>query len=88
VTGFVPLVAGGLLALAEICFAIGQREGVRHHLFWALGSGLGGVVVSALVLLVATAGVRRSLPMTVAGTAAAVIAVALLSRAWRSPGSN
>lgn len=85
-TGFVPLIAGGLLALAELAFSLGQQDedsrfGVLGRLVWAAGAGLGGIVVSALVLLAATANVARSLPITVGGTAAAVIGVALLSRA-------
>ena len=92
-TEAVPLIAGGLLALAELCFAIGlpgepPASRVLGRLAWALGAGVAGTVVSSLVLLAATAHVRRSLLMTVAGTAAAVIAVALISRAWRRPGSD
>lgn len=85
-SGFVPLIAGGLLALAELAFSLGQRDHDSRHgslgwLAWAAGAGLGGIVVSALVLLAATPNVARSLPLTVGGTAAAVIVVAVLSRA-------
>lgn len=87
-SGFVPLLAGGLLALAELAFSFGSRDedsrsGVLGRLAWAAGAGLGGIFVAALVLIAATAHVARSLPMTVGGTAAAVIVVALLSRASR-----
>jgi hypothetical protein len=87
-TAVVPLVAGGLLALAELGFSSGPGPEEPHasilpRLAWAAAAGLGGTVVSALVLLAATAHVARSLGVTVAGTAAAVIVVAMLSQAWR-----
>jgi hypothetical protein len=87
-TAAVPLIAGALLALAELGFSFGpgtDEPGARilPRLAWAAGAGLGGTVASALVLLAATAPVARSLGVTVAGTAAAVIVVAMLSRAWR-----
>jgi hypothetical protein len=87
-SAFVPLLAGGLLALAELAFSFGQPDEdpgprVIRRLTWAAGAGVGGILVSALVLLAATVGVARSVPMTVGGTAAAVIVVALLSRAVR-----
>ena len=87
-TAAVPLIAGGLLALAELGFSFGRgakepHAGILATLAWAAGAGLGGIVVSALVLLAATAPVARSLGVTVAGTAAAVIVVVTLSRAWR-----
>jgi predicted phage tail protein len=87
-TAAVPLTAGALLALAELGFSFGPqaeeaRAGILPRLAWAAAAGLGGTVVSALVLLAATAHVARSLGVTVAGTAAAVIVVAMLSQAWR-----
>ena len=83
-----PLLAGGLLALAELLFSASQPAGEPgpeplRRVAWAACVGLGGIVASALVLLAATTHVGRSLPMTIAGTAAAVSAVALLSRARR-----
>ena len=82
-----PLIAGGVLAVAELVFSLLRREGdpkpaALHRIVCAAGAAAGAVVVSALVLLAATAHVGRSLPMTIAGTAAAVIAVVLLSRVW------
>jgi len=87
-TGLAPLAAGGLLTLAEFAFSFGKRDvdsgnGLLGVLARAVAAGLGGITVSALVLLAATANVARTLPMTVAGTAAAVIVVALLSRVAR-----
>jgi len=86
-SGFVPLIAGGLLALAELGFSFGKRDErdsrsrVLGRLAWAAAAGLGGIFVAALVLIAATANVARSVLMTVAGTAAAVVVVAVLSRA-------
>lgn len=86
-SGFVPLIAGGLLALAEVGFSFGKRheQDSRSRLLgrvaWAATAGLGGIFVSALVLIAASADVARSVLMTVGGTAAAVIVVAVLSRA-------
>lgn len=87
-SAFVPLAAGGLLALAELAFSFRRhdhdlRSGLIGRLTWAAGAGFGGILVSSLVLLAATAHVARSLATTVGGTAAAVIVVALLSRVWR-----
>ena len=87
-SGFVPLIAGGVLALAELAFSFrsrdeDQRAGTLGQLAWAAAAGLGGIFVAALVLLIATANVARSVPMTLIGTAAAVTVVALLGRAWR-----
>jgi hypothetical protein len=87
-TAVIPLIAGGLLGLTELGLSFGQSagdasSGILSRLAWAAAAGLGGTAASALVLLAATAHVTRSLLMTVAGTAAAVIVVAILSRAWR-----
>ncbi|HEY2652261.1 MAG TPA: hypothetical protein VGI50_10095 [Solirubrobacteraceae bacterium] len=80
----VPFIAGAALALAELAFSLfqpGARPGLQL-LAWAAAAGLGGVLVSALVLLAATPGVGRSLVLTVVGTLAALVVVALLSRLW------
>jgi hypothetical protein len=84
-TAATPLLAGTLLALAELGFAFALRSGApaSEVLVRAICAGLGGVVVSALVLLAATPHVPRSLPMTIGGTATALVVVVVLSRAWR-----
>jgi hypothetical protein len=87
-TAVIPLIAGGLLALMEIAFSFAQTTedttaGILPRLAWAAGAGLGGTAASALVLLAATPHVARSLLLTVAGTTAAVVVVAILSQAWR-----
>jgi hypothetical protein len=87
-TAVIPLIAGGSLALTEIAFSFARNaEDATSHILsrlaWAAGAGLGGTVASALVLLAATPHVARSLLLTVGGTAAAVIVVAILSEAWR-----
>jgi hypothetical protein len=84
----IPLIAGGLLALTELAFSA-MQPGVDFTSGWperiaeSVSAGLGGVLVSALVLLAATPHVGRSLLLTIAGTLAALAAVALLSRTSR-----
>lgn len=83
-----PLIAGGMLALAELVFSALQPAGESapgplRRIAWAIAAGLGGVLVSSLVLLAATPHVGRSLPLTVAGTLAALAAIWLLGRPWR-----
>ena len=87
-SGWVPLLAGGLLALTELAFSFGirdedQRSGALARLAWAAAAGVGGIFVSALVLLVATANVALSVQMNVVGTGDDVIVVYVLSREWR-----
>lgn len=84
----VPLIAGAALALSELAFSVlrGGGEptpGALTQITAAVAAGLGGVLVSALVLLAATPHVGRSLPLTVAGTLAGLAAISLLSRPWR-----
>jgi FtsH-binding integral membrane protein len=84
-----PLLGGGLLVCGEVGYAIANR-GPRepHFLTWLAAIAAAGVIVSSIVLLVATIGVGRSAAMTFAGTAAAVVAVSLLSRLARGTGSR
>lgn len=70
-TIWVPLLAGGLLAIAELAFS-------RGRVAWSAIVGLGGVVVGAIVLAAAEPNVGRSVPLTLAGTAAAVGALAIV----------
>jgi hypothetical protein len=81
----IPLIAAGLLALAELVHLMLRREGSPEPSVWrriasAAGAGAGAAVVAALLLLAATVHVGRSLAMTIAGTVTAVTAIALLSR--------
>jgi hypothetical protein len=84
----VPLIAGAMLGVAEFAFAVLQRggepaPGLLTRIAGAAAVGLGGVLVSALVLLAATPNVGRSLPLTIVGTLAGLGAIGLLSRPWR-----
>jgi hypothetical protein len=88
VSAAVPLFAGAAVGLAELAFTLLGRVGeprvpLLRRLAWPMCVGLGGIVVSALVLLVASFHVGRSVGVTILGTAAAVAAVALLARGWR-----
>lgn len=81
----VALIAGGLLALAELAFSALQPPGepgvgLLRRLVLAAAAGLGGVCVSALVLLASTPHVGRSLLLTIGGTLAAVVVIGTLSR--------
>jgi hypothetical protein len=81
----VPLIAGGLLALAELAFSALQPAGepgpgLLRRLVSAAAAGLGGVCVSALVLLAAMPHVGRSLLLTIGGTLAALVVIGTLSR--------
>jgi hypothetical protein len=86
-----PLVAAALLAVGEAAFygaerASGTEYGARQALRLTLAA-FAGLAVSASVLLAATIAAPRSLVLTVGGTLAAVIAIALPSawfrRFWR-----
>jgi peptidoglycan/LPS O-acetylase OafA/YrhL len=82
-TATTPLLAGGVLVCAEGVFlAIARRRTERperqRRLGWLVGVGLGGIAVSAVVLLAASFDVGRSLAMTIAGTLAGVGVIALL----------
>jgi hypothetical protein len=84
----VPFIAGGALALAELAFAVFQpadkrRLGLLRRIGWAAAAGVGGVFVSAVVLLAATPHVGRSLLLTIAGTLAGLVVIGSLSRSWR-----
>ena len=84
-----PLLAGGLLLCGELGYSIADRGPRPPHFFaWLAGLASAGVIVSSVVLLVATIGVGRSAAMTFAGTAAAVVAVSVLSRVARGTGSR
>jgi len=79
-----PLVAGGLFVAAEGVFIAAARGAVpkpepARALAWLTASGLGAIACSALVLVLATVAIGRSLLITIVGTAAAVGVVALLS---------
>jgi hypothetical protein len=83
-----PLIAGALLALAELLFSVLQpagepAPGPLRRIASGVAEGLGGVLVSALVLLAATPHVGRSLLLTIVGTLAGLLAISLLSRPWR-----
>ena len=83
----VPFIAGGALALAELAFSVFQPAGepgpgAFRRLVWAVAAGLGGVLVSAIVLLAATPHVPRSLLVTIVGTLAGLAVIWLLSRLW------
>lgn len=83
-----PLVAGAVLALAELAFSVLQPAGEPApgpllRIASAVAAGLGGVLVSAFVLLAATPHVGRSLLLTIVGTLAGLLAIGLLSRPWR-----
>lgn len=83
----IPLIAGGLLALTELAFSFRRSaelsgSSILARLTWAAAAGLGGTVAAALVLLAATVDVARSPLATLAGTAAAVGVITILSRAW------
>jgi hypothetical protein len=84
----VPLLAGGLLALAEALFSVRQSAGdpTSARVAWIAAVGLGGVFASAVVLIAAAPHVGRSVWLTAAGTAAAVLVVAVLGRAWMPGG--
>jgi hypothetical protein len=89
VTG--PLVAGGLLTASEGVFLAAARGTVpkpepARAAAWLATVALGAIAVSALVLVIATVPLGRSLLATIAGTAAAVGVVALLSRRARGDG--
>jgi hypothetical protein len=53
---------------------------LRDRIAWLAACGLGAIAVSVLVSLAATIAVGRSLPMTIAGTVAAVVIIGVLSR--------
>ena len=80
-----PLVAGGVFVAAEGVFIAAARgaepkpEALRG-IAWLVTAGLGAIAVSALVLVVATAPVGRSLLVTIIGTVSAVAVVRLLTR--------
>jgi hypothetical protein len=80
-----PLVAGGVFVAAEGVFLAAARgaepkpEALRG-VTWLVSAGLGAIAVSALVLVIATVPVGRSLLVTIIGTIAAVSVVALLTR--------
>jgi hypothetical protein len=89
VTG--PLVAGGLFTAAEGVFLAATRGTVpkpepTRSVAWLATVALGAIAVSALVLVIATVPIGRSLLATIVGTAAAVGLVALLSRRARGDG--
>ncbi len=87
-TGVVPLLAGGLLALAEARFSVRRPAGdpLPARAAWIAAVGLGGVSASAVVLIAASPHVGRSVWLTAAGTAAAVLVVAVLGRVWMPGG--
>lgn len=76
-----PLAAAALLALGEAAFYGAERAaGTEYTLRRAsrvVLAMLSGLAVSAAVLLAAQIGVRSSLALTLGGTLAAVIAIAL-----------
>ena len=79
-----PLVAGGLFVAAEGVFLAAGRGAVpkpdpSRAATWLTAAGLGAIATSALVLLLATVAIGRSLLVTIVGTVAAVIVVAMLS---------
>ncbi len=80
-----PLVAGGVFVAAEGVFLAAARgaepkpEALRG-IAWLVAAGLGAIAVSALVLVIATVPIGRSLLVTIIGTIAAVSVVALLTR--------
>ncbi len=83
-----PLVAGGLFVAGEGVFLAAARGAVpkadpSRAAGWLTAAGLGAIASSALVLLLATVAIGRSLLVTIVGTAAAVGVVALLSRRSR-----
>lgn len=80
-----PLVAGAVFVAAEGVFLAAARgtepkPEARRGIAWLVTAGLGAIAVSALVLVVATAPVGRSLLATIIGTVAAVGVVGLLTR--------
>jgi FtsH-binding integral membrane protein len=80
-----PLVAGGVFVAAEGVFLAAARgtepkSDARRGIAWLVTAGLGAIAVSALVLVIATAPVERSLLVTIIGTVAAVGVVGLLTR--------
>lgn len=82
-----PLVAAGLLALGEASFYLtgrgnGTEYGVRQAA-WIAITALGALALCALVLIAATISVRGSLVLTIGGTLAAVLAIALPSVRFR-----
>ncbi|MDQ6822547.1 MAG: hypothetical protein M3076_19810 [Actinomycetota bacterium] len=84
-----PLVAAGLLALGEITFYVsgrshGSEYGARQ-VVWIAFTVLGALALCALVLIGATISVRGSLVLTIGGTLAAVLAIALPSVRFRRP---
>ena len=87
-----PLVASGLMALGEIAFYTAGREsgteyGARQAV-WVAVTGVGALALCALVLIAATISVKGSLVLTVGGTFAAVLAIALPSARFRRPTST
>jgi hypothetical protein len=88
VSAAVPVLAGAAVGLAELAFTLLGRAAepsvsLPRRLVWPLCVGVGGIVVSALVLLAANPHVGRSVGITILGTTAGVGAVALLARVWR-----
>jgi hypothetical protein len=78
------LLGAVLLIAGEVGFATVDRYttaagSVRRRAAWLGGCGLGALAISVIVLTASSAHVGRSLPMTIAGTLAAVGVVGLLS---------
>jgi hypothetical protein len=82
-----PLVAAALLALGEASFYGAERASGTDYsgrqAARVLLAALAGLVVSAAVLLAASIAVPSSLVLTLAGTLAAVLAIALPSVRFR-----
>jgi hypothetical protein len=76
-----PLVAAALMSCGEAVFLAieGGRAYVGRRILWLAGTALGSITVSAIVLVVATIHLGRSVATTIVGTVAAVAVVALLS---------
>ena len=87
------LVAGGLLVAGELCFCLVNRPAARdadetdsavlprRQLTWLAICGLGAIAAAVVVLAVASVHLGRSAALTVAGTAASVLALWLLTAA-------
>jgi hypothetical protein len=78
-----PLLAAVLLVCCEIAFSAIDRGGERstgssERISWLGGTAVGSVGASTIVMLAAALDADRSLPLTIAGTVAAVAALAIL----------
>ena len=78
-----PLIAAALLLLGEVAFPAAARGSdrafaPRRQLPWLGAVATGAILTSTLVLLIGTLDVRRSVLITLAGTVAILVVIALV----------